>query len=138
MWIPVIIGGAALFWYLGKDEAKQPPQSAQKKTKPKKIKIQVPPIPEGLSGYLTSKPSDWNEITEIPEDVYADYLDYFDLVPTYKTKTVWGKEKCDIFEDFKSDFTHMDPFMVECQQGTFLIDPQGSRYARYVARIGDE
>lgn len=119
MWIPLILGGTALFWYLGKEDDSSYSE-----------------IPESLAEHMVSKPSDWSEVVTAPKRVVKSNNDYLSALPTYSSKDVWGVQDGDIFDDFKASFRRKDPFLLNCSRGVFLIDPQGSGYARYVSKVG--
>ena len=130
MWIPLIIGGTALFWYLGKED-----EVAPRRVSPRKPQKKNKQVPESLEEYMVDKPSDWYDVQSVPSKVVKENSDYLATLAAYSSEDVWGVKNGNIFDNFRAGFKEKDPFILNCAKGVFLIDPQGYKYAKYACKV---
>ena len=130
MWIPIILGGAATIWYLNKD---------------KKHKESLPDDSDELLGSLSSKPSSWKEVSEIPKSLVSINKEFLKGLRIFTPEQGWGEMPKAPLEDYQDSFKTIARKMLRSKRGAFLVKVSGglllidlggsTEYAKYIGKI---
>lgn len=85
-------------------------------------------VPKEIDEHITRKPSEWNEVDEIPSTLVQKYIAFFKKLPILEIKK--GATPFD-----NLGVNYKEPFITGVGKKTYLIVPEGYEYARYAVDI---